>query len=324
MIDKIKMQIRSISKRLRVVFGCDSDLHERNILLQAKFLSDQRHKGRIELLREAEFRVFSQWGEDGIIDWLIACIPDINKSFVEFGVQNYRESNTRYMLMAHNWRGLVMDGSMTNIEDIRSQDIYWRHDILAKCAFIDCNNINSLLVDSGFHGEIGLLSIDIDGNDYWVWQAIEVASPVIVVCEYNAVLGDCLSLTIPYDSNFYRTRAHHSNLYFGASIRALVKLGESKGYVFVGTASNGCNAFFVRRDHASKVISQLDEIVAYPSSVRESRDIDGRLTFVSAEARQKLIGDLPFVNPENGICSDLASWGELSSDNWKQGKAVEF
>jgi hypothetical protein len=255
---------------------------------------------------------------------LINRLPDINHSFVEFGVQNYRESNTRLLLMSNNWRGLVIDGSMSHIEDIRSQNIYWRHDIEAKCAFIDRDNINSLMAESGFKGEIGLLSIDIDGNDYWVWQAIEVVSPVFVVCEYNAVLGDLLPLTIPYEADFYRTRAHHSNLYFGASIRALVQLGESKGYVFIGTTSTGCNAFFVRRDHASIIKSELEKTLAYPSSVRESRDPKGRLTYVGGEERQKLIGHLPFVEPESGICRDLASWGEVSSDRWKQGKGVEF
>lgn len=321
-MDKIKILVRALFKRLRAVLGCDVELHERNILLQAKLLSDQRREGRIAHLRDAEFRVFSQWGEDGIIDWLITRIPDINKSFVEFGVQNYRESNTRYLLMAQNWRGLVMDGSMAHIEDIRSQDIYWRHDILAKCAFIDRNNINELIAGAGFKHELGLLSIDIDGNDYWVWQAIEVVSPAIVVCEYNAVLGDRLPLTIPYEADFYRTRAHHSNLYFGASIRALIQLGESKGYMFVGTTSTGCNAFFVRRDLASNITSELDEVVAYPSSVREARDVNGRLTFVGGVARQKLIGHLPFVDPESGKCLDLESWGELSSDDWRQGAGV--
>jgi hypothetical protein len=321
-MDKFKMLVRALFKRLRAVLGFDIELHERNILLQAKLLADQRRDGRITRLRDAEFRVFSQWGEDGIIDWLVSRIPNIKKSFVEFGVQNYRESNTRYLLTAQNWCGLVLDGSMAHIEDIRSQDIYWRHDLRAKCAFIDRDNINNLIAESGLEGDIGLLSVDIDGNDYWVWQAIEVVSPAIVVCEYNAVLGDILPLTIPYAADFYRTRSHYSNLYFGSSIRALVQLGESKGYVFVGTTSTGCNAFFVRRDHASQIIGELGAIEAYPSSVRESRDANGRLTFVGGEARQEVIGHLPFVEPASGKVLDLASWGQLSSNAWSQGEGV--
>jgi hypothetical protein len=310
--------------RFRSLMGWNFELHERNLLLQAKWFAAQRRGTRISRLQNAEFRVFSQWGEDGIIDWLISRVPDIKKSFVEFGVQNYRESNTRYLLVEHNWRGLVIDGSMIHIEDIRSQDIYWRHDLQAKCAFIDRDNINNLIAESGLIGEIGLLSVDIDGNDYWVWQAIEVVSPTIVVCEFNAVLGDTLHLTIPYSADFYRTRSHYSNLYFGASIRALVQLGEAKGYVFVGTTSTGCNAFFVRRDHASNITSELDEVMAFPSSVREGRDANGKLTFVGGEARQKVIGQLPFVDPVSGKILDLASWGQLSSSAWRHGAGVRL
>jgi hypothetical protein len=275
-------------------------------------------------LQEAEFRVFSQWGEDGILNWLTSRLPDIDKSFIEFGVQNYRESNTRYLLMAQNWRGLVMDGSADHIECIRSHDVYWRHDLQAECVFIDCENINTVITASNLDGEIGLLSIDIDGNDYWVWQAIEAVSPVIVVCEYNAVLGDLLPLTIPYTADFNRTQAHHSNLYFGASIQALVQLGLSKGYVFIGTNSAGCNAFFVRRDHARIIQNELNNFLAYPSLFREARDKNGRLSFLGGKTRQAIIGNLPFVDPVSGKCLDLNSWGQLSSDVWSQGKGVEF
>jgi hypothetical protein len=324
MKEKVSNILNRVKNRVFGNYGRSEFLQERSLLMQAKIFAHFNHSENVNVLSDAEYQVFSQWGEDGIIDWLISHLPGINHSFVEFGVQNYRESNTRFLLMSRNWRGLVIDGSEKNIADIRAQDIYWRHEISAKCAFIDQGNINELIAEAEFGDEVGLLSIDIDGNDYWVWKSIDTISPVIVVCEYNAVLGDLLPLTIPYEADFYRTRAHHSNLYFGASIRALIQLGESKGYVFVGTTSTGCNAFFVRRDHASNITSELDEVVAYPSSVREARDANGRLTFVGGEERQKLIGHLPFVDPESGACRDLASWGVLSTDGWIQGKGVGF
>ena len=121
-MDKIKRIARISFKRFQSVIGCDSELLERNMLLQKKMLSDQRLESRIKDLQNAEFRVFSQWGEDGILDWIFSRIPDINKSFVEFGVQNYRESNTRCLLMAEKWRGLVIDGAINNIENIRFGD----------------------------------------------------------------------------------------------------------------------------------------------------------------------------------------------------------
>lgn len=299
-------------------------LQERTLLIQARAFAHTIRSKNLNILCDAEFQVFSQWGEDGIIDWLIHRLPGIPQSFVEFGVQDYRESNTRFLLETRNWRGLVMDGSAQNIADIQSQDIYWRHEISAKCAFIDRDNINELIAESGFSGEIGLLSVDIDGNDYWVWQAIDVISPAIVVCEYNAVLGDRLSLTIPYRADFHRTHAHHSNLYFGASIRALVQLGKSKGYTFVGTTATGCNAFFVRNDHAPNIVGALEGAWAFPSTVREARDRNGKLTYVSGGERQTIISHLPFIEPESGTRHDLASWGELYTQDWSRGQGVKF
>ena len=128
----------------------------------------------------------------------------------------FSESNTRFLLRKDNWRGLVIDGSPTNVSSIRRLPEFWQHELTAVASFITRDNINDLFRDAGYTGEIGLLSIDIDGNDYWVWEAIEVVSPVIVVVEYNSVFGPDATVTVPYDPAFTRRAAHHSNLYFGA------------------------------------------------------------------------------------------------------------
>jgi len=298
-------------------------LAERQLLLQALAAAKaNRAAPHLPCLDRAEFCAFSQWGEDGIIDWLIERLPEIPNSFVEFGVENYRESNTRLLLQLRNWRGLVMDGSSANIRDIQSQDIYWRYGLTAKCAFIDKDNINDLLVEEGFRGQIGLLSVDIDGNDYWVWQAITVVDPAIVVCEYNAVLGDRYALTVPYQADFQRTRAHHSNLYFGASLLALKSLASSKGYTFVGTTSTGCNAFFVRNDLAGTITSALGETCAFPSMIREARDQQGRLLFLNGEERSRLIADLPLVDLERNEFTTLGQLDTVCSPEWKVGLKV--
>ncbi len=272
---------------------------------------------RIGILADVEFCGFSQWGEDGIIDWLIEKLPGIPRTFVEFGVEDYRESNTRLLLFVRNWRGLVIDGSMEHISDIQRQDIYWRYDLTAKCAFIDRDNINELIDANNFRGDIGLMSIDIDGNDYWVWQAIDVVSPVIVICEYNAVFGDRFQLSVPYQADFQRTRAHYSNLYFGASLPAFIMLGERKGYTFVGTTSTGCNAFFIRDDYAPQIITALETISSFPSSLRESRDIQGRLTFVRGMERGKMIQDLALIDLPSNQATTLAECGDIYSSEWK-------
>jgi hypothetical protein len=260
-------------------------------------------------LSDAEFRVFSQWGEDGIIQYLISKVPIENKVFIEFGVEDYRESNTRFLLINNNWSGLVIDSNPKFINNIRAQNYYWRHDLTAICDFVTVENINSIIKQSGIEGDIGLLSIDVDGNDYWIWEAVTVVSPRIVVVEYNSVFGRDRAVTIPYQPDFNRTKAHYSNLYFGASLRAFCLQAERKGYLFVGSNSAGSNAFFVRKDVALGVKEKDPTIDFVESKLREARDKAGKLIFTSGIARRELISDMPVVDVENNtniVLADVA------------------
>ncbi|WP_207210441.1 hypothetical protein [Nocardioides zhouii] len=245
----------------------------------------------VDSLRDVEFRVFSQFGDDGIIQFLLQHV-EAPESFIEFGVETYRESNTRFLLVKDNWRGLVIDGSEANVASIRSLAESWRHDLTSVASFITRDNINDLFAGAGFTGEVGLLSIDIDGNDYWVWEAIEAVSPVIVVCEYNSVFGPDAQVTVPYAADFTRRAAHHSNLFFGASLAALCDLGQRKGYAFVGSNSNGNNAYFVRTDRLGD-LPTTDAAEGYVESrFRESRDEAGNLTHLTGRARLDEISHL--------------------------------
>ncbi len=298
-------------------------LTERQLTLQASMAAlANRSRAHLKGLQEVEFQAFSQWGEDGIIDWLVERLPDVTPTFVEFGVENYREANTRLLLQLRNWRGLVIDGSEANARDIRSQDVHWRHELHVTSAFIDRDNINQLISDAGYSGDIGLLSVDIDGNDYWVWQAIKVIDPAIVVCEYNAVFGDRYDLSTPYRADFQRSRAHHSMLYFGASLPAMISLGKDKGYTFVGTTSTGCNAFFVRDDKAATVTDALDHIWSFPSHVRESRTEDGRKSYEGGVQRKDIIAHLPLVNVETSQETTLARCNDIYSPCWLSGRGA--
>jgi hypothetical protein len=250
-------------------------------------------------LRGAEFKVFSQFGEDGIIQFLVQRVPIENEVFVEFGVEDYSESNTRFLLVHDNWRGLVMDGDDLHRAFLRRTGLDWRHDIEAKRAFVDRDNINGLISSAGIGGDIGLLSVDIDGNDYWVLEAIEVVSPRILVVEYNSNFGPEAAVTVPYDPLFERARAHWSQLYWGASLAALDSLARHKGYTLVGGNSAGNNAFWVRDD----VLGDLPGVAvrdAYAASrFRESRDESGALSYIGPhEARLALIRHMPVWDVE--------------------------
>jgi hypothetical protein len=266
---------------------------DENKILAARVLINQIESlGLLENIQDAELKVFSQWGDDGIIQYLVHHLKIEPKTFIEFGVQDYRESNTRFLLMNNNWTGLVIDGCREYIDYIVKDDLYWRYDLTAVCAFADRENINKIFAENGFEGKIGILSIDIDGNDYWIWNSINVVEPVLVIVEYNSSFGDQYAITIPYEPKFNRTQAHYSNLYWGASLKALCLLAEKKGYEFIGSNSSGNNAYFVRKDRIGQLRKLSTEQGYVRAKYRESRDRRGRLTYVSGDERLKVIGDM--------------------------------
>lgn len=246
------------------------------------------------------FKVFSQGNEDGLIQYLINRVELPNKTFVEFGVEDYSECNTKFLMLHDNWSGLCMDGSSKAMEALRNRKLYWMHTIESKGAFITKENINRLISESGFSGDIGLLSTDIDGVDYWVLDAIDCIKPRILICEFNPLFGRREKVTVPYRSDFYRTSAHYSNLYFGASLAAFVDLADRKGYKLVCINDNRNNAFFVRRDIGDSVPEVSVEEAFRETKCRESRDVKGNLTFLSPEQGKALIGDMEVVDIETG------------------------
>ena len=278
---------------------------ESQMFLLGQYILNTRDNNKISCLKDAEMGIFSQWGEDGIIQWIINKISICNQVFIEFGVENYKESNTRFLLMNNNWSGLVIDASIDAIHEIKRDPIYWRHEITAINQFITKENINGIISQSGLPHDIGLLSIDIDGNDYWIWQAITTITPRIVICEYNSVFGCDYSITIPYTPDFTRTEAHYSNLYWGASLPALCALAQQKGYVFIGSNSAGNNAFFIRNDLASGFRSLSAKEGYVNSKFRESRDCEGQLSFLSGEKRYKILQEMPVVDVSNNTIRSL-------------------
>jgi hypothetical protein len=247
-------------------------------------------------LAGAEFRTFSQWGEDGILQHLLRHVAVSKRIFVEFGVENYTESNTRFLLLNNNWSGLVIDGSSKNIDFIKSDEIYWRHNLKAEHAFVTRENINNLIRCNGISGEIGLLSIDIDGNDYWVWEAIDVVLPSVVVLEYNARFGPQRAVTVPYDAGFVRSKAHHSNIYYGASLAAFCLLGKRKGYSFVGCNMAGNNAFFVRSELRPPSLPEFTPAEGFVrSQFREFRNAHGALAFLTEAQEAAILDKLPLT-----------------------------
>ncbi|MCL2682700.1 MAG: hypothetical protein FWE63_04340 [Bacteroidales bacterium] len=245
-----------------------------------------------------EFKIFSQWGDDGLIQYLIKNVKIENKIFIEFGVEDYSESNTRFLMMNNNWGGFVMDGSEKNMKKLRNRDWFWKYSLKCKSVFITKENINNLLASTGYKN-IGLLHIDLDGNDAHILTEIDLSelNPSIIIMEYNAVFGKERAITVPYDENFMRTQKHYSNLYFGASLAAITHIANDKGYGLIGCTLAGNNAYYVRRDLLNEIIKEKTiENAFIMSKSRESRKENNALSYLDGDERYNAIKGLDVVN----------------------------
>ena len=301
----MKKIIVNILKKIRSYLQ-NSNATESILMNQGKILEELYSTKSAENLSEYEWKVFSQWGEDGIIQFLIREVEILNKTFIEFGVEDFFESNCRYLLMSSDWQGFVIDGSSENILRLKNSHFYWKHDLQCVAAFVDKENINELLLQSNFDRDLGILSIDIDGNDYHILKTINVFDPRIIISEFNPYFGTDRAISVTYDPGFYRTDKHHSNLYFGASIKAIKHVLSEKGYTLVGTGMTGGNAYFVRNDLMTDKLSKLSKnAINFNGHCRESRDQDGNLNFLRAEDRLNEIKGLPVLNVVNGLEESL-------------------
>lgn len=187
--------------------------------------------------------VFSQNGEDGIIEYIFSKIGYESRRFLEFGF-GMPECNCWRLMVKENFGGVFIDGQPKICEKFNKEHSPGK--VKALNVLLTKENIEDVVASSGLSKKIDLLSIDADGNDYWLWQAINRVSPRLVVIEYNSGLGPSRSCTVPYDPLFERHAKHESGRYFGASLTALQRLGERKGYRLVGCDPAGVNAFFLR------------------------------------------------------------------------------
>lgn len=195
-------------------------------------------------LEHYEHSSFSQHGEDGIINEIFNRIGTSNKIFVEFGAEIGIETNT-HLLLASGWTGLWIEGSEKKCQVIKnnfSKKLNEKKLFLENC-FITRDNIDAI-IKKYFTGEIDLLSVDIDGNDYYVLNAITCIKPRVIVTEYNANFPPPHRMVIDYDPNF----VWQGDDYYGVSLQKLVDWADAHGYILVGCDLSGTNAFWVRKD----------------------------------------------------------------------------
>jgi len=246
----------NVVRRLRVLESVPGDARRsRDDVVSQKLLMNQY--GALPLDDHPSFRdigwgLYSQHDEDGILLYLFARIGARTRCSVEICAGNGIECNTANLLLNHRWTGLLVDGSEENVEAAtafyrdRPETMHWPP--VTKRAWLTRDNVNAVIREAGFGGEIDLLSLDVDGVDYWLWEALDAVHPRVVVLEYNHLLGPDVSMSVPYRDDFVADFTQYGSDYAGASLRAFVNLGRRKGYRFVGTNSIGTNAFFVGSD----------------------------------------------------------------------------
>jgi len=275
----IKKFLKEILRKLENGSYPDSQIEiNRSDLVNQKVLSllyNQYYKDRSEQLSfdDVGFKVYSQNNEDGILLYIFSLIGTTNRKSVEICAGDGIECNTANLIINHNWIGLLVDGNETLVS--RAKNFYSKHPNTKYWPpriiniWVTKTNVNQLIIDNGFEGQIDLLSLDIDGVDYWIWKEINCILPRVVVVEFNHLWGNEKAVTVPYSDNIVAEFTEYGSDYAGASLMAFVKLGREKGYRLVGTNSISTNAFFIRNDIKCEFLKEIrpDKCFKHPRAI---------------------------------------------------------
>ena len=250
---------------VEIVSAVGSPTHELagnqgQILLKLAYKQLAQNENTLPSFEEVEFRCHSQNGEDGILLYVFSLLGTTNRKCVEIAAGDGIQNNTANLIINHGWYGLLIHGNEELIGVARKY--YASHpDTFALPpqivhAWVTADNVNQLVAENGFGGEIDLLSLDIDGVDWWIWKALTCARPRVVVAEVQCICGPEDSVTVPYRPDFKAEYVGGFGVYSGGSLSAFVKLAREKGYRLVGVQRYGFNAFFVRDDLGVRVFPE--------------------------------------------------------------------
>ena len=251
--------------KIRNRFYPSVQIQQRQMYLHYRKLQAE---GTLPDFNETGFRVFSQFEEDGKLLFIFSLLGMSNKCFVEIGSDDGVNSNSANLYFNFGWHGLFIDGNMKSIRRgekfFRKYPHPWFYQPKFTCARVKRENVNELIEAAGISGEIGLLSIDIDGNDYWVWDAINVIDPQVVIIETHNEFG-LKNIVVPYDPEYFYPGKHP--VYHGASPVAMNKLANRKGYRLVGANELGFNFIFVRNDLLENELPEVsvESVLTHPS-----------------------------------------------------------
>ena len=295
--------ISFIFKKLRIKKTLINNL-KINIGLN-NLIQNRKSYSYVKDVRECEVKIFSQNGEDGIIDYLINQLKINDPNFIEIGVGDYEEANSRFLYEKYHRNGLIIDCESNLKKKVLSNINSWKGNINIVEEFVTSENIQNILKKNA-NFEVDIFSLDVDGIDYWLVEKISNNFSKIFISEYNAVFGDKFDISVPNISNFNRSNYHYSTLCYGMSLRALIRIMKLKGYYFVGTNSLRNNAFFVNNEYSKeKFFPNLDvdsnKIIHHTNSViRESRNKNGELNYLPVTQRLNEIKDCEIIDFSDG------------------------
>ncbi len=277
---------------------------QRLLMAQAALSTRRGAQRQYRDLWDLELKVFSQFGEDGILDFLCDELNLAKPRVLEVGAGDFSECNSRFLAEIRGASVFAVDSAPGLMDGIRRGPLAWRTSLWGRQTWVTPDNIGDLVREArDLMCQVDVFSLDVDGNDYWILEKAPLEDVSIVVVEYNPLFGASRAISVPQNDNFDRTKAHFSWLYYGASLRAHIELLEAAGFTFVGTNRAGNNAFFVRADQAGQIHLELpdtsgsSDLSRYTDwRVREARDEHGRLSYKSASEARKLIQGLPMTN----------------------------
>ncbi len=254
--------------------GLKGDVRRLSIMMQAvqrALFLDPADLSYPYNLTARRFSLSSQNEEDGIIHAIFDTVGDGSRRFVEIGAGT-NGGNSGFLASECGWSGMMLEANEDRLSKLKMH--FEPLGVTCLSDWVARENINDFIRNSGCEGEIDLLSIDIDGNDYWIWEAVTACSPRLVIIEYNSLFGPDRAVVVPYDPEFDRHRfveaAEGGHYYFGASLQALSRLAEQKGYRLILTEPRGVNAFFLRND-VGQEIPACDPSSAYRMLVKYGR-----------------------------------------------------
>ena len=241
--------------KIRQRFNPAVQIGQRQLFLKYQ---EQVKTGQLPNIADTGFRVFSQFEEDGKLLFIFSVLGMSQKTFVEIGSDDGVNSNSANLYFNFGWHGLFIDGNPKSITRGKRFFSKYPHPFFYQptfiCDLVKRENVNDLIKKGGYEGEVGLLSIDIDGNDYWVWDAIDVIDPQVVIIETHSEFG-LENIVVPYDPDYFYPGKHP--VYHGASPIAMTNLAKKKGYRLVGANDLGFNFIFVKNGLADELIPEV-------------------------------------------------------------------